>query len=183
MTTPILMARHGETTYNAQERFQGQGDEAVLTEKGREQARELAELAAQEPLVALYCSPVRRARETAGIVGERIGLEPLPDPRFAETNTGDWTDRLYSDIQRDDPEGFEAWQHAGEGFRYPGGESLREQMDRVVDGLVDVTQRGALPALIVCHRGTIRVALCHTQMRGLDVFSEIAVPNGALIRL
>jgi broad specificity phosphatase PhoE len=183
MTTPILMARHGETTYNAEQRFQGQGDEAVLTEQGREQARELAELAAQEPLAALYCSPVRRARETATIVGERIGLRPVADARFAETNTGDWTDKLYADVQREDPEGFEAWKHAGEGFRYPGGESLREQMDRVVDGLVEVTQNGALPALIVCHRGTIRVALCHTQMRGLDVFSEIAVPNGALIRL
>jgi broad specificity phosphatase PhoE len=183
MTTPILMARHGETTYNAAERFQGQGDEAVLTDKGREQARELAELAAQEPLAALYCSPVRRARQTAAIVGERIGLEPVADARFAETNTGDWTDMTYADVERADPEGFEAWKHAGEGFRYPGGESLREQMDRVVDGLVEVTQNGALPALIVCHRGTIRVALCHTQMRGLDVFSEIDVPNGALIRL
>jgi broad specificity phosphatase PhoE len=176
----ILLARHGETTFNAEGRFQGWSPKAVLTEKGRAQARDLAELAAQEDLAALYCSPLARARETAAIVGERIGLEPVVDDRFAETNTGDWTEVAYADIP---PQDFEAWQHAGEGWRYPGGESLEEQMERVVMGLVDVTQRGQLPALVVCHRGTIRVALCHTQKRGLELFSEIDVPNGSLVRL
>jgi broad specificity phosphatase PhoE len=176
----ILLARHGETTFNAEGRFQGWSPKAVLTEKGRAQARELAELATREDLVALYCSPLARARETAAIVGERVGLEPIVDDRFAETNTGDWTEVAYADVP---PDELEAWKHAGEGWRYPGGESLEEQMERVVMGLVDVTQRGQLPALVVCHRGTIRVALCHTQQRGLDAFSEIDVPNGALVRL
>ena len=176
----IFLARHGETTYNAARRFQGWSPKAVLTEKGRAQARELAEHAAGHDLQALYCSPLARARETAAIVGERIGLEAVVDDRFAETNTGEWTDVPYDEV---DPELFEAWQHAGEGWRYPGGESLSEQMERVVMGLVDVTQRGTLPALVVCHRGTIRVALCHTQQRGLDMFSEIDVPNGALVVL
>jgi broad specificity phosphatase PhoE len=176
----ILLARHGETTFNAERRFQGHSPEAVLTERGREQARELAELAAGEGLAALYCSPLARARETADIVAQRIGLEPVPDARFAETETGDWTDKLYDEIA---PDQLEAWRHAGDGWRYPGGESLNEQQERVIAGLVDVTQRGALPALVVCHRGTIRVALCHTQNRGLDLFSEIDVPNGALVRL
>jgi broad specificity phosphatase PhoE len=176
----ILLARHGETTFNAERRFQGWSPKAVLTEKGRAQARELAEHAAGQELTALYCSPLARARETAAIVGARIGLEPVVDDRFAETNTGDWTDVPYDEV---DPALFEAWKHAGEGWRYPGGESLEEQMERVVMGLVDVTQRGQLPALVVCHRGTIRVALCHTRQRGLDAFSEIDVPNGALVRL
>jgi len=180
MTTPILMARHGETTFNAEGRFQGHSPRAVLTERGVAQARELAELAAAEPLAALYTSPLERARQTAAIVAERVGLEPIADVRFAETETGEWTERRFDDIE---PEAFAAWQRAGDGFRYPGGESLNEQMERVVDGLVAVTQRGDLPALIVCHRGTIRVALCHTQQRGLDVFSEIDVPNGGLVRL
>jgi probable phosphoglycerate mutase len=176
----ILLARHGETTFNAERRFQGHSDGAVLTERGREQARELAELAAREDIAALYCSPLARARETAQIVGERIGLEPIADARFAETHTGDWTHKLYAEVP---PEQLEAWEHAGDGWRYPGGESLNEQQERVIEGLVDVTQRMELPALIVCHRGTIRCALCHTQGRGLDAFSEIDVPNGALVRL
>jgi broad specificity phosphatase PhoE len=176
----ILLARHGETTFNAERRFQGHSPQAVLTDTGVAQARELAELAARENLAALYASPLERARQTAAIVGERLGLEPMVDERFAETDTGDWTEQLYDDV---DPELFAAWKHAGEGWRYPGGESLAEQQERVIAGLVDVTQAGRLPALVVCHRGTIRVALCHTQQRGLDVFSEIKVPNGGLVRL
>jgi broad specificity phosphatase PhoE len=176
----ILLARHGETTFNAERRFQGWSSKAVLTEKGIEQAHELAGLAAQEDLAALYCSPLERARQTAAIVGERVGLEPEPDERFAETDTGEWTDQLYDDV---DPELYAEWQHAGENWRFPGGESLEEQQERVISALVDVTQAGRLPALVVCHRGTIRVALCHTQKRGLDMFSEIDVPNGGLVRL
>ena len=176
----IFLARHGETTYNAERRFQGWSAKAVLTEKGIEQAHQLAGLAAQEGLAALYASPLERARQTAAIVGERIGLEPIVDQRFAETDTGDWTDVPYDEV---DPQLFEAWKHAGEDWRFPGGESLEEQQERVIAGLVDVTQAGRLPALVVCHRGTIRVALCHTQQRGLDMFSEIDVPNGGLVRL
>jgi broad specificity phosphatase PhoE len=176
----IFLARHGETTYNAERRFQGWSPRAVLTEQGIAQAHALAEQAAREELVALYASPLQRARQTAAIVGERLGLEPVVDERFAETETGDWTDRLYDEV---DPGLYAQWQHAGEDWRFPGGESLEEQQERVIAGLVDVTQAGKLPALVVCHRGTIRVALCHTQQRGLDMFAEIDVPNGGLVRL
>jgi broad specificity phosphatase PhoE len=176
----ILMARHGETTFNAERRFQGHSARAVLTERGVEEANALARAAAGERLVALYSSPLARARQTAAIVGERVGLEPIVDERFAETETGDWTERLYDEV---DPEAFAAWEHAGDGWRFPGGESLNEQQERVLAGLVDVTRRGELPALIVCHRGTIRVALCHTDARGLDAFSDIDIPNGGLVRL
>jgi len=120
----ILMARHGETTFNAERRFQGHSDKAVLTERGREDARKLAEQAASEGLVALYTSPLARARETAAIVGERTGLEPIVDERFAETETGDWTEQLYDEV---DPGLYAQWEQAGEGWRFPGGESLAEQ--------------------------------------------------------
>jgi len=176
----ILMARHGETTFNAERRFQGHSPRAVLTPRGIGEARALADAAAGERLAALYASPLARARQTAAILGERVGLEPIVDARFAETETGDWTERLYDEVDRDL---YAAWQHAGDGWRFPRGESLNEQQERVLAGLDDVTRRGDLPALIVCHRGTIRVALCHADERGLDAFSEIDVPNGGLVRL
>jgi len=53
----------------------------------------------------------------------------------------------------------------------------------LVAGLVDVIQRGALPALVVCHGGSIRAALCHTHRRGLDVFHDWEVPNCAVVAL
>ena len=59
-------------------------------------------------------------------------------------------------------------------------EALEDQLERVVAGLVDVTQAGLLPALVVCHRGVIRCARSHTHVRGLETFMSWDVPNGSL---
>ena len=178
----ILLARHGETEWNRDRRFQGQLD-VPLNDVGREQARALAETAAAEDLRALVTSPLSRARETAEIVGERLGLEPRVDDRLKEIDVGDWERRHKPDVEREDPEAWAAFRAAGAEWRFPGGESLQEQQDRVVAALVDVTQAGTLPALLVCHRGVIRCALAHTHKRGLDTYHEWRVPNGELIRL
>ena len=153
----ILLARHGETTSNRERRFQGQLD-VPLNDTGREQARALAERLRGEPVAALYASPLSRARETAEIIGAVLGLEPRLDDRLKEVDVGDWQERLKDDLAREDPEGWAAFGAAGEDFRFPGGESLAEQQRRVIAALVDITQRGELPALVVCHRGVMRLA-------------------------
>lgn len=178
----ILLARHGQTAENKERRFQGQKD-VPLDDTGREQARALAEVARGEGIVAVYTSPLIRARETAEIVAAALGLEPRPDDRLKEVDVGDWQDRLKDDIAREEPEQWAAFGRGGEDWRFPGGESLLEQQERVIAALVDITQAGDLPALVVCHRGVIRCALAHTQQRGLDTYHEWTVPNGELIRL
>ena len=178
----ILLARHGETVSNKERRFQGQLD-VPLNDTGREQARTLAEQAGRERFAALYTSPLQRAHETAAIVGERIGLDPRPDDRLKEVDVGEWQDRLKDDVARDDPDGWAAFKAAGDAFRFPGGESFAEQQERVIGALVDITQRGELPALVVCHRGVVRCALAHTHKRGLDTYHDWRVPNAELIRL
>lgn len=178
----IALARHGETDENVEGRFQGQGP-VPLNATGRRQARELATQAAREPWASLHASPIPRARETAEIVAAAIGIAPVFDRRLAETDTGDWTGRLFAEVQRDEPELWAAWQ-AGGAWRFPGGEALAEQQARVVEALDELrTRADALPALVVCHRGVIRVALCHERGRPLEAFQTIAVPNGSLVRL
>src|SRR3954453_14211013 len=100
----IPLARHGQTAYNAEGRFQGHLP-VPLDDTGREQARALAAAAARIELRSLWCSPLARARETADIVAAWIGLAPREDTRFAETDTGDWTDRSFADVQAEDPRG------------------------------------------------------------------------------
>jgi probable phosphoglycerate mutase len=180
----ILLARHGETDDNVPPvRVMGQGRDMPLNDTGRAQAVELAEGVADRGFAALWCSGLQRALETAEIVGARVGLEPRVDPRLAETDRGDWEGRTWEEIEAADPAAFRTWRRRPSRFRFPGGESLAEQMDRVVAALVDVTQAGDLPALVVCHGGSIRVALCHTDSRGLEAFHDWDVPNGALIAL
>src|SRR3954470_23390764 len=119
----IHLARHGQTSYNAEGRFQGHLP-VPLDETGRAQAAELAETVAAVEVRSLWCSPLARARETAEIVGGRIGLEPEEDARFAETDTGDWTGRSFAEVRAEDPAGFRRFEVSDPSFRYPGGESF-----------------------------------------------------------
>jgi len=178
----IALARHGETAYNAEGRFQGLGP-VPLNDRGREQASALGALAAQQGFVALYASPLERAHETARIVGAAIGLEPRLDTRFRETDTGDWTDRAFAAVHAEEPDDFARWGKAGDGWRFPGGESFAEQTERMLEGVEDVRRTAELPALIVCHGAAIRTVLCHVRPDGLDGFWDIDVPNGSLVWL
>ncbi len=176
----IHLARHGQTAYNHEGRFQGHLP-VPLDATGREQAAALAQVAAGVVLVSLWCSPLRRARETADIVAARIGLTPHEDARFVETDTGDWTGRSFADIRDEDPEGFARFERSDPSFRYPGGESFAEQLERVQAGLADLRARPAdLPALVVCHRGVIRLALAAL---GDESAGASEIPNAALVTI
>jgi broad specificity phosphatase PhoE len=179
----ILLARHGETDDNIEPiRIQGRRD-TPLNDTGRAQAAELAERVAGEGIASLWSSQLSRARETAEIVGARLGLEPVVDERLAEGNRGELEGSYWRDVAREDPELYASWRRAGEAFRFPGGESLREQLDRTLAALDDVRATGPLPALVVAHGGSIRVVRCSQDPRGLDAFHDWEVPNGALVRL
>jgi broad specificity phosphatase PhoE len=179
----LLLARHGETDDNREPiRVQGFRD-TPLNDTGRLQASQLAERVAADGIRSLWSSDLSRARETAEIVGRRIGLAPRLDPRLREANRGEWEGRLFVDVAREDPGGYAAWLRAGDSFRFPGGESLREQLGRVSSSLREIEEGGELPALVVCHGGSIKVMLCARDPRGLDAFHEFAVPNVALVAL
>jgi broad specificity phosphatase PhoE len=179
----VILARHGETDDNREPvRVQGFRD-TPLNDTGRRQASELAARVAADGIRSLWSSDLSRARETAEIVGRRLGLSPRLDPRLREANRGEWEGRLFIDVEREDPAGYAAWLRAGDSFRFPGGESLREQLERVTASVHEIEEAGELPALVVCHGGSIRVMLCARDPRGLDAFHEFAVPNAALVPL
>ena len=175
----VYLARHGETAYNHEGRFQGQG-EVPLNDTGRAQAAELAERAAGYGFRALWCSPLLRARETSDVVAAKIGLEPQADARLMETDAGDWTNLTFADVRAKTPELFDAFAAADPGFAFPGGESFAEQEVRVSSALADV-ERGVLPALVVCHGMVIRAAFASRSPDGNVAFQR--VPNAALIPL
>jgi broad specificity phosphatase PhoE len=177
----IHLARHGQTAYNHEGRFQGHLP-VPLDATGREQAAALAEVAAGVEIVSMVCSPLRRARETADIVAARIGLQPIEDARFVETDTGDWTDRSFAEVRAEDPDGFARFERSDPSFRYPGGESFAEQSARIQAGLADLrAQPAALPALVVCHRGVIRLALAVAG--GDETAGGREIANASLVTL
>ncbi len=179
----VWLARHGETDDNREPiRVQGFQD-TPLNETGRAQAAALGEKLAGSGVASLWCSDLARARLTAEIAGARLGLEPREDERLREAYRGRWEGHLFIDIAREEPELYEAWLRAGPAFRFPGGESLLEQQQRVLASLRDIHARSPLPALVVCHGGSIRVMLCLRDPRGLDAFHDFEVPNTAVVQM
>lgn len=178
----IYLARHGETDDNARRVVQGWID-TPLNDCGRGQARNLAARAADLEIAAIWTSQLARATQTAEIVGEALSIEPRVDPRLAESQRGSWEGRTLEEIERSEPEGWEAWKRGGGDFRFPGGgESLAEHQARVL-AAVDAVRAGPGPALVVAHGGTIRCAICANHPSGLAAFWSIPVPNAELIPL
>jgi len=146
-------------------------------------APELADRVASEGIRSLWASDLARASETARIVGARIGLEPRLEPRLREGNRGDWEGRLFEDVAREEPEAYAAWRRGGPDWRFPGGESLLEQQQRVAACIEELRAGAEPPVLAVAHGGSIRVMLCLSEPRGLAAFHDFEVPNVSVIRL
>jgi broad specificity phosphatase PhoE len=177
MTTEgILLARHGETDDNAARRFQGHRN-PPLNARGREQAQALALQAVALGVRELWSSPQSRAYETAATVARELGLGVHVDARLVEVDVGAWAGRTYDDLATADPDGFAAWEAAAPAFRFPGGESLAEQDERVREVLAEVASRARRPVLVVCHGGVIRAA--HRAFRGAGHGREV-VANGSV---
>ncbi len=175
----IYLARHGQTAYNAEGRFQGQGP-VPLDATGRVQAAALAEQAVPYEFAALWCSPLLRARETADIVARRIDLTPREDARLMETDAGEWTDRSFAEVQAENPAGFARFKDGDPAFAFPGGESFAQQGVRVAAALYDI-KRAEAPTLVVCHGGVIRLALFQ-RTKSREALGD-SVPNATIVPL
>ena len=154
-----------------------------LDDTGREQAAELAErVAALGPLRTLICSPLHRARETAAIVGARIGMTPIEDARFAETDVGDWTDRTFAEVGAEDPARFAAFLRADAGFAFPGGESFA----RPAGARAGRARRPSRVGRGRCRRSSSATAASSASRwpaRGDESAREWKLPNTALVTL
>jgi broad specificity phosphatase PhoE len=156
----LLLARHGETDWNRDNRFQGHTD-TPLNERGRAQASDLAaELARDQPIAAIYASPLRRAYETATIVGDSLALQVTAIPELREIDTGEWSGLTQSEIEKQYPDAWARWREYGRGWER--GETYGDLGRRVVPALLSVGERHAgARILVVTHGGVIRTALAY----------------------
>jgi broad specificity phosphatase PhoE len=179
--TTLLLARHGETDWNRDGRWQGQSD-TPLNELGREQARELAE--SLDGIDAVYSSDLARARETAEIVAARLGLEIKVDERLRERSFGAWEGLTMEEIERRYEQAHGRWR-AGEGHGADDAETFDAFAARVHSFLEEVLRRHPdETVLVVGHGGSIRVI--HALASGLDYVKDHrsipAVANCAVAR-
>jgi probable phosphoglycerate mutase len=164
--TTLYLARHGESDWNAANRFQGHSDRP-LTELGRRQAEALAgKLESHAALTAIYSSPLARAYETASIVGARLGLQPTPVDDLREVDVGGWSGLSRSEVEARYPDAFRRWLDGGEGWE--DGETYADMAARVLDALRRIAGSHAdEDVLVVSHGGPIRAI--HAFAAGIDV--------------
>jgi len=139
VVTTILLVRHGETDWNRQRRFQGRAD-VPLNEDGRTQVVELAGRHVGERFAAAYTSPLRRAAESAAILGKRLGLVARPTDALQEVDVGSWSGLTVTEIEDRFPQGFRRWiDWKVEGWE--DGEQSGDFRRRVVGGLLEIAGR------------------------------------------
>jgi probable phosphoglycerate mutase len=167
--TTILLARHGETEWNRERRWQGLRD-LSLNERGRDQANALAQKLEPVPLSAVYASDLRRAYETALVVAEAKGLAVTPMRELREVDVGSWTGLLYDEVKERFRDAYlQVRTRTGRGWE--GGETYAEMGRRVLDAMRRIARDHPGDAvLVVTHSGPIRTV--HAHAVGLDYATD-----------
>lgn len=174
--TTLLLARHGQTVWHAENRYAGGDSDVDLTPTGVEQAHLLAAYARDRGVDAVVVSPVRRARETAAPVAAALGVDVSVVEDLREVRFGLVEGRTLDEVAREEPDG--AAMVAG--FRadpvahpFPGAEPVTDAADRgvralraIASGTVAVDAPGAR-VLVVAHSTLLRLALC--ELLGVPV--------------
>ena len=165
----ILLARHGETPWNAEGRYQGQID-IPLSPVGEGQANALGQRLKDVRIDRAVASPLSRAQLTARLaLGDARADMLQTDAALQEIAHGEWEGLLASEIQQKDPARLLAWREEPENVLMPGGESLRQVLDRSWRGLARATEGLGEDdtLLVVAHDAVNRVLLC--RILGLPI--------------
>ena len=167
MTTVFLVrhARHDRVDHVLCGRMPG----VTLGTEGRRQAERLAERFAREPIATIVTSPLERARETAEIIGDRLGLEVRVSVDLNEIDFGEWTGMSFDALDRDPR--WSRWNRERGAAIPPGGESMAAAQARIVRQIEGV--RDEFPdagVILVSHCDVIKAALASVLGLALDAY-------------
>jgi broad specificity phosphatase PhoE len=177
----LLLARHGESVWNAEKRFQGSTDVA-LSARGRAQAEALGRALRGYRIAAAYVSPFHRARETAELALREHGVPLTVIEELRELSLGAWEGCTVEEIRGQDGDPYRAWLRAPHDCPPPGGEPLPVVRDRVraaVDRIAAAHPDGE-DVLVVSHGGVISVYACHILGCSFNQLWRLRVDNASL---
>lgn len=166
MTTRLYLARHGATSASAEDRFAGTLD-TELSELGKRQADALGRRLAQQPLAAIYTSPLRRARETAARAAGLRALDVHARDGLREIHYGHWEGLTRDEVASQHASEYRQWTTDPFTLAPAGGESGVAVMSRGLPVIRELVERhtGSV-VLVVSHKATIRLILC--AVLGID---------------
>ena len=170
--TTTLLLRHGQTRLSVEKRFSGVGD-PELTEVGLRQAQAAADRLATSGAVAVVSSPLRRARQTAELVGKALGVEVAVEEGLRETDFGDWDGYTFSEVRERWSRELDAWL-ADTAVAPPHGESFDATALRV---------RRARDRLLASYGGQTIVLVSHVTPIKQLLRMALDAPPSALYRM
>jgi len=181
--TTILLVRHGATATTGTV-LPGRAPGLHLSEKGIAQANALSERLGdlgRKP-VAIYVSPLERARETAAPLAKALRLRPIVDRGLLECDFGSWTGKKLSVLSRRAE--WRAVQHAPSTFRFPEGESFSEMQQRIWTTIERLAKRHRnKTVIVVSHADPIKAAVTYAQGVPLDLFQRTVISTCSLSAL
>ena len=153
------MIRHARTPWNLEKRIQGSTD-IPLSPEGKEEAARWGEILKSEPFDRILSSPLIRARETALILSDRMGIPVFHEPDLREQDFGDWEGQRITDIREKDPKAVEFQESRGWEFRPPGGESRIRVLERVTKAFERAVKNFENQyILVVTHQSVIKILI------------------------
>ncbi|HEY8815138.1 MAG TPA: histidine phosphatase family protein [Candidatus Dormibacteraeota bacterium] len=163
--------RHGQSTWNHERRIQGQLD-PPLSDEGRRQAARLGLRLAGRTFAGIYTSDLRRAAETAQLVGRAVGVDATPMAELREIYLGQWEGLRTEELAARFPEAWASWTDEPDWDLVPGGErsvAFEARVGAALDSLFERHAQGDV--LVVTHGGVIQIALHHVVGRpGRGIF-------------
>lgn len=181
--TRIVAIRHGETTWNAEKRIQGQLD-TPLSARGRWQAQQAGKALAQERFDAIYASDLERAFHTAQAIAEHHALDVKGHTGLRERHFGSFQGLTWGEIQERWPDASLSWQQRDRWFNPGEGESLVVFGERVVVALNAIA--AAHPGqhiLLAAHGGVMDVLYRHANGLDIEAPRNWELGNAAINRL
>ncbi len=136
----LYITRHGETIWNTQKRMQGHKD-SELTEKGRQQAAQLARALETVEFEAVYSSSSGRTIQTSQIIAGKRNIPLIPMDSLREINLGKWEGMSVSDVERDYPEEYRNFWEFPHLYEPVGGENFSDMTDRLDSALRYIAER------------------------------------------
>lgn len=182
----LLLVRHGETEANVAGQWTGL-IETELTEHGRAQIAAVARrlTAEVDDPVAIYTSPLSRARQTAEGIGRALDLEPVVVENLREINFGQLDGVTLEEMKAHYPKIYERWKDRGDAsFTWPEGDQRADFFHRVAAACDEILARHTQGTVIVVgHGGTLRSCLSHLLPVELSEWWTYPLSNCALTEL
>ena len=178
--TTLLLIRHGDNDYLKKNRMPGRIPGIPLNEGGRAQATELAKTLGDQPITAIYSSPLQRAVETSEPLARILGLDIQIFPELTDSDVGEWEGRSWKMLGR--TRQWKVIQEFPSKFQFPGGEAFVNIQDRVVRALQKIIKDNGADKLVavVFHADPIKLGVAHYLGLPLDNFQRLSVHPGSV---